>query len=529
LDVAQLVSLVLSPSGAITYLLRDEFTTDRGVGAVNGTPAEPGPGTRITVEAAGGAVSLVGGYAIMDGYAGSYSDPVLYYADIITRTAGRLAKMVVYFPGASIGGCWGFNAVPGGWNIAEATATSSGNRIRFNGIDTDGLVAAGSAIPIVITLRATGYHVLYKSPTTGQWILAWVSATGATAALNVGGFANYGNDTNVQPDYIRVPANLWVPAPLASDSFNRANGSLNASVTDGAAVEEAGGAGQTWTATNWTIAGNVALNTPTTGGNVIVNGAFAADTDWVHGVGWSIAAGVASIAGAASTDETAAVAPLTTNVWYQVTFDITALAAGSVGAVLGANVLRTKASIGTGLVSTGVATGTAFCLRGVAATLSIDNVACRALTLSTLVATVPVSSPDVLVELPITDGASNAGAHQVGIVVNLDDPANPQNFIIAYLNGNAGVQLDEYVAGVRTAKIAATAVTYSAGAKLKVVRSDTSCSVYYNEAQVGTTQTMTANTNVNHGMLATRNVPTVNNLAIWPRGTGGEYSRLDAF
>jgi len=43
----------LRGGAGIAYLLRDEFHTDRAAGSVNGTPAEPGPGTRTAVEVDG--------------------------------------------------------------------------------------------------------------------------------------------------------------------------------------------------------------------------------------------------------------------------------------------------------------------------------------------------------------------------------------------------------------------------------------------------------------------------------------------
>jgi hypothetical protein len=63
---------------------------------------------------------------------------------------------------------------------------------------------------------------------------------------------------------------------------------------------------------------------------LVVNGSFAADTTWNKGTGWTIGSGVASRgaqAGASSISQAMTLIPGCT---YQVTFTITAFAAGSV-------------------------------------------------------------------------------------------------------------------------------------------------------------------------------------------------------
>jgi hypothetical protein len=507
------------------YLLRDEFHDTLAAGAVNGTPATPGPGTRVVsdtnlrLSVGGGVLTLAAGISVTDHYT----------LDAIARVAGRVLLMrfatvttvgdgTLRF-GYSIAAGFSVDGVPG-YGYATTTTVRMKNGVAL--IGTTGSIGAAPHT-FALVLSATGGYYFIK--VGGLWQLYYMGGTDSTATLypKMVDFAGSVGD-NVAVDWIRIPVALWLPTPLMYDTFTRANGVLGSS--EGVGPDGQGCGILPWTAATYTIAANVALNTPTLGADVIVNGAFAADTDWVHGVNWSIALGVASIALASSTDETAAVPPLTAHFWYQVTWTNTVIAAGSIRAVVGGNVTAVGAAAAT-YTMTQVASTTAFVMRGVAATASIDNVICQPLALPTLFATVPCPTADVLVELPITEGAGNLGGRQTGIVVNLDDPANPQNFRVAYLNGNGGVQLDEYVAGVRTAKIAATAVVYAAGAKLKIVTQGTMLAVYYNEAQVGTTQTMAANINVNHGMFSTYPTPTMDNILINARGTGGEYQILD--
>lgn len=514
---------------AIQYLLRDEFSDDRAaaVDFATGTPAVPGPGTRLDKDTNSKMSQVAGLLSFATGGIGA-GDPGRWW-EIQARTAGRVLAAEITPAGivnASAGVGWDANqadAITDSLNFAAAAAL----KFMANGAAavTVGVYVAGTSYQIRVVQRATGMRAYIKGGTYTNWSLLWVSAAGV--ANGYPAIGALGATAIFTSDYARIPTPLFTGGvPLASDSFNRGNGSLHNSVTDGLAVEEAGGAGQVWTAVTWTIAGNVALNTPTTGADVIVDGAMTDSANWNEGVNWSIGAGVASLAGATASNLVAAIAPLTASTWYSVTYTITAWTAGYFGPLLGTNEI-TGTNVAATYTWTGVANGTAFGIWGNLGTGSIDNVSCLPLTLASLFSTVPCSSPDVLVEVAFTNAWYFYG-YQAGIVVNLDNPAAPANFIIAYLDGQTNCVLDEWVAGVRTNKISAV-VVYAANAKLKIVRSGTSCSVYYNELQVGTTQTMTANTNVNHGMFSTQATPTVDNLAIWARGTNGEYAILDKF
>lgn len=65
------------------------------------------------------------------------------------------------------------------------------------------------------------------------------------------------------------------------------------------------------------------------GPELVTNGAFAANTDWTKGTGWTIASGVASKAAGAAANLTQAIA-LTAGQSFEVTYTVTALSAGTV-------------------------------------------------------------------------------------------------------------------------------------------------------------------------------------------------------
>ena len=82
--------MLMRRGGAVSYLLRDLFTTDRAAGSVNGTAAEPGPGTRSATDTGSNFV-ITGNKAVASGIAGA-ADPSFGYSDAIERVAGRTIK-----------------------------------------------------------------------------------------------------------------------------------------------------------------------------------------------------------------------------------------------------------------------------------------------------------------------------------------------------------------------------------------------------------------------------------------------------
>lgn len=85
--------------------------------------------------------------------------------------------------------------------------------------------------------------------------------------------------------------------------------------------------------------------------DVIQNGAFASDTLWTKGTGWTIAAGVATATGAISTALTqvpvAATAPLIEGQAYLCTFTVTAFSAGTVTLNIGGTAGTARGSAAT--------------------------------------------------------------------------------------------------------------------------------------------------------------------------------------
>jgi len=129
---------------------------------------------------------------------------------------------------------------------------------------------------------------------------------------------------------------------------------------------------------------------------------------------------------------------------------------------------------------------------------------------------------------PLRSPNDNPTGIQAGLVCNLDSAATPANFVIAYLDGQGNAKLDKCVAGVYTNVISA-AVTYSAGATLRVIKSGTSYSLFYAGAAVGTTQVISDAgiiSNTLHGIFSTSALNSLDNFQVMARTDA--YSWLDS-
>lgn len=508
---------------AIVYTLRDLFTTPLAGGAVNGTAAEPTGQTR-TVTDGNSKLSITGNTAsIATGGVGAAGDPGIWYPSIVRQVG---LTLFMYFVQTT-------NTLEVGWDSAAAGSILFSFRpivgSALNVKDNGGNIAVGAALStattyqIAISLRSSGCWYFIKGGAFTFWTLIWISASSSINLLP-GATVNNSNDVFNISD-LRVPVALIVPNPLAYDTFTRANGALGSTETAGPDAQVIAALTWLFTAGIWTIATNKAVATPVLGADVIVNGGFGADSDWTKGANWTIAAGLATGA-VASSDLTAIVAPLTVGVWYQITYTLSGFGAGTVQVVVGGVALPTHGANGT-FTEIARAGTTAFLMRGAGFTGSVDNVSAKPLTTAELLATVLYSSADVIIDKAVTLSAALNGLPD-GIVVNLDNTVTPANFILVYLDGKGNCVCEECVAGVFTVKFT-TAITYSAGAVLRVIRDGTSLRVFYNSSLVSTVQTMTANVNLRHGMFGVSALNSGDNVTIWARGKGNEYIALDSY
>lgn len=281
-----------------------------------------------------------------------------------------------------------------------------------------------------------------------------------------------------------------------SDDFARADGAI----------------GNGWNGATWTIATNKAINTPSLGAELIVNGTFAVDANWSKGTSWSISAGAAHHVNGSNSNLTQAVA--TIDNWYRIVWTLANRTAGTFFAFMGAalptgrtgNNTFTETARQTLATTVGInssATGAA----------DIDDVSVKLITLADLFCSRDAGRANVDVSVAATVGSSNP----CGVVANLDSAATPANFVIAYTTGTSGVvRMEKCVAGTYTQLVSASP-SYVAGARVRLTKSGTTYTVYYNGTIVGTPQTVSDAgiiSNTLHGIFSTNEQNSVDDVSI---------------
>lgn len=258
-------------AGAFDYLLNDTFTTNRAAGAVDGTAAEPGPGRRSVTDG-NSKMSLSGGQLLFATGGVGNGDPGLWYG-AIARGPGRLLVASVTPAAAN-------KTVDVGWDSNQAGITDSyallfratgAMTARVSGTPAVALrdYTGGTTYPVAVILRTVGAMILVKSG--GNWLLLWATNVQASNASPV--YPNINAlDAGATVDYIRVPAEKWLPTPLISDGFSVAGTSDGLGHAEGIAGGlGSGGAGLAWTSAlgTWSAAAGVAAATALSAGQAI--------------------------------------------------------------------------------------------------------------------------------------------------------------------------------------------------------------------------------------------------------------------
>lgn len=545
------------------YLLDDRYSGETiPAGSVNGTLATPGgtgsaaQNTRTPLDT-NSKISV--GSGVLDFATGAAVNDALWYG-LFTRAAGRLmvAKMIL----ADV------TSTPQlGWDSAQSGAIL--DMLKFTTTTGIQIVANGAAVLLVGAYTATTYYVAIVMRSTGiywfikgglftNWTLLWYSAVGSADAYPA---IQAGSAIDIfTADDIRVPLSLWLPTPLAYDTFTRANGAIGSSEAVG--PDSQATPVRVWTGATWTIATNKAVNTPATlGAEDVANGNMETGdppSNWTAG-GTAVLDGVAdertggsgiqsiSIkAGAGNYPYAYQALDNPAGTWVYITaWGKRILNASAVintwnSAITGTQFVRKLISSGAwasgSLTSRCLDDGSNILLRNDTNVLNdeanYDDISVKPLTLSELISSVQVSNPNIIASVDITN---TSVGYQGGLCVRLDSTSAPANFIIAYLNCTNGtsitnLRLDKCVAGVYTNLISAT-ITYSAAASLRIVADGSKVTVYYNNLIVGTTQTVSDAGILNNtlmGKFSTDVSYQFDNFTLMPVG-GGAYDVLDKY
>lgn len=116
------------------------------------------------------------------------------------------------------------------------------------------------------------------------------------------------------------------------------------------------------------------------GADVVVNGTFATDTNWIKGLGWAISGGTANHTAAGAGNLVASVNPLVAGTYYKLVFTVSNYSAGALTPNLGTGALAPVSANGT-YTYYGVAATTALVFSADATcALSLDDVTCEPIT-----------------------------------------------------------------------------------------------------------------------------------------------------
>lgn len=263
-------SIVHSIKNSLTavYRLLDTFTTDRAAGAVHGTAAEPGPGTRYIVDS-GSKLSLSGGAVVWASGVGD-GDPTLSWSTPLTRIPGRILRVNLTLT---------TNRVYVGWWATLGTLSTRKCVIDYlvgnvrivpqqsvTAINSETFGAGTYTLTVILRRQGAVYLVKGGSFTNNQ--ILYIDSVDSTETLYPM-IATIGTTTNVSIADASVLDDEWLPTPLASDGFSAAG------TTDGLGHREgieatagSGGSGLAWTAQvgTWTITSGRALASALSGG-----------------------------------------------------------------------------------------------------------------------------------------------------------------------------------------------------------------------------------------------------------------------
>lgn len=255
----------------ITYTVRDNFDTPVAAGSVNGSAADPGPGTRV-VNDTGNQMSIANGELVVAGGSGAWGDPGLWYGNL-GRALGKIAFCKI-IPAATT------SQFMFGWDNNQTTTIldsfqfiSSGRIFTFFGAAGPqvGLYQAGVYYDLAVILRANGAFFLIRGGAFTKWTLLWDNQVNALANA-FPGITSF--NAAINADDIMVPATLWWPTPEISDTFDRADGAIG--ISDGGVQPEADGVGKGVAWQNkegtWAIASNVASPSALASGLAIATG-----------------------------------------------------------------------------------------------------------------------------------------------------------------------------------------------------------------------------------------------------------------
>jgi hypothetical protein len=413
----------------------------------------------------------------------------------------------------------------------------------------------GVSYKVALVMRTSGVYYYIRGGTEyPEWTLINIGSIGSNDLTPYYGYG--GSKQAYTSEFISVPNTTWLPIPLAYDTF---------STDTSTQTESVGPDGQTtpvldWNRNNWQVSdGKISCNPSlgeelwSTGASTFESGTYSwipLGTNIISNENNTLRVDYVDSGYGAEVDLNLTgdlISDLGVGKWYRLTLDAKSSQAGPSTYINSQipDILRST-SFSTDsfsqIYNTFRAGGSdhlkVYGMNSTASTVWYDNLSLKEINLADTFATVDSGTESVYTSVDID---SKIRGVQAGLVVNLDSAVAPTSGMVAYFsdtqNGDKRIMLSKFTNGSNwTNLINASGHTFTPGETLSVITDKVDAStlkvrVYYNNALVGTEQTITDPeiiNNTNHGLFSTYEGNTFDNFAIWPRGTDGEYNDIPA-
>jgi hypothetical protein len=268
-----------------------------------------------------------------------------------------------------------------------------------------------------------------------------------------------------------------------------------------------------WIGDTWAIGAGVAVNMPTLGVEIVANGAFDSGASWTPQAGWAIGAGVAT--GTNPNSLLINSGATTAGIWCLAIGDLVRTG-GSVVLQIGSASSPTFAATGAMLATLRATNANSYRVYGSSTFQgNVDNLSCKSVATATLFRTCNARTPDVVASADVTRGSTSV---QVGVVLCVDDPSTPANYLVAYID-NTNAKLDKCVAGSYT-NLVSGAIAYTDGGAIEVSMLDGDVVLSYKGIEIGTSNVTDAGIidNTLHGLMSTDDSSSIDNFTLASSG-----------
>jgi len=456
--------------GLFSTYATNSFTNFEIKSSIDGTPATPilagnGSATR-TVRDTFGYITLGSGLASFStGTTASGRDPGLRYPTI-DRTAGRVLTARISTPTTEsqvyFGGIKTSNYAEGGTIALNRLQIKYAYNNTFPGISVANSTA-GTMYQVLRVLRSAGEYIYIKGGEYSNWTLMWIDSRNTVTSFDPI-ISNY-STASFQSDYIRIPDELYMPEPLAYDTFTRTNGPIGDTETtgpDNQSIES-----KQWEIGTWNTASSKAINNTILGNDIVINGTM--EGTYLNGVApsWTSTRGNT----ASSTDKYGGTLAqqitnpagnsgvvnqnigLTIGNFYCLSFY------GKVYKGIGGHVNDASGIYFSGInITSSSWTKYNTCFRATTENVNIavyaetnatndtngvlvDSFSLKLMSLASLFSTIHTNTPAIIASANLTIPVSKTST---GIVTNLDSYEDPKNFLIAYHDGS-NIHLDKAI------------------------------------------------------------------------------------